>query len=230
MANREKQSRNWLIVVGSVFVLAVCNENIASWLEQYGLNRLWAHTGAIGAGLLWMWGVLSSPIATHLYVFWAGLLIASIFHNRVKLSATSRTQIGMAKPDMTLPDLVDYLTTETAWAKSQRAISDLMVEHELLDAISTGRLILLARRTDAYGSTSQLFRIDPDYFEAHRLDLAAIRSGRGDAVVIKPGHFTGAPSFHDWRLYKSQAEQVWPAWVEPKPVVRRGFFGRGSKM
>lgn len=224
MANRERRSGGWLLAVLGILALAVFNENVASLLEATGLNRLWSYTGAFGAAFLWVWSILASPVATHFYTFLAGILVAAVIRAAIEDSATA-SQGGASKPDMSLYELVEYVTTASVWAKGRGYISDRMVEHELLDAFSSGKLWAFARKYDVYGSTSPQYRIDESDFEHVRIDLDAVRSGKQDTIVTKPGYISDT-TFHDWRVFKAQAERLWPKWVEPKEPSKKGLLER----
>src|SRR5690606_21113705 len=106
MANQERRSGGWLLAVLGILALAVFNENVASLLEVTGLNRLWSYTGALGAALLWVWHILASPVATHIYTFLAGILIAAVIRAAIEDSATA-PQGGASKADMSLHELVE---------------------------------------------------------------------------------------------------------------------------
>lgn len=224
MAIREKRSGGWFLAVLGLLAVTVFSENVASALEATGLNRLWAHTGFVGSVLAWIWGVFTSPVATHIYAFVAGILACATVGSA--LSASGTQDAGeLNKPDMALHELVRYLTTETKWAKQNGFISDRMVEHELLDAFSCGRLYAFARKYDEYGSTSPLYRIEEDTFKSLKIDLDAVRLGRRDTIVLKLGYFADT-NFHDWQFFSDQAEQLWPRWEEPKPPAKAGFLSR----
>lgn len=218
MANVTRRSGVGLAVVLTFLLTTLAQENLASLFEATGFDRLWKYTGLIGTALLWVWHVLASPVATHIYTFVAGILVTLLVRAMVENSQQATSPQSSNKPDMSIYDLVDYLTTDTAWAKEKGHISDRMVEHELLDALSTGSLLIYARKYDEYGSTSPLFRIDKDDFVHLRIDLDAIRSRRRDAIVLKHGYLADT-KWHDWRVYEWQAEQLWPRWklTEVKP-------------
>lgn len=224
MAIREKRSGGWFLAVLGLLAVTVFSENVASALEATGLNRLWAHTGFVGTILAWLWAVFTSPVATHFYAFVAGVLACVTVGSA--LSGSGSQGLGeLNKPDLALHDLVRYLTSDTKWAKQNGFISDRMIEHELLDALSCGKLHAFARKYDEYGSTSPLYRIDDDTFTSLKIDLDAVRLGRRDTIVLKPGYF-GDTNFHDWRFFSSQAEQLWPRWEEPKPPAKAGIVSK----
>lgn len=210
MANRSRRSGLWLLAVLLFLVSTLAQENLGTLFEATGLDKLWKHTGVVGAALIWVWQVLANPVATHIYAFAAGILL-TIFVGALVEKSQGGTAQASTTPDMPIYDLVDYLTTDTVWAKEKGHISDLMVEHELLDAFGTGRLFAFARKYDHFGSTSQLYKMDNGDFASLKIDLEAIRARRRDTIILKPGYM-GDASWHDWRVYRSQAEQLWPKW------------------
>ncbi|HYC68853.1 hypothetical protein [Brevundimonas sp.] len=160
MANRTRRSGIWLVAVLIFLLTTLAQENLASLFEVSGVDRLWVHTGVVGKVVLWIWDIAGTPVATHIYAFVAGVMLAIFISVAGVSEGTRALEQGPTKPDMSIYDLVDYLTEETAWSKQKGYITDRMVEHELLDAFSSGRLLAFARKTDAYGSTSPQYRID----------------------------------------------------------------------
>jgi len=219
MANRTRRSGIWLVAVVAFLLTTLAQENLASLFEAIGVDRLWVHTGVVGTALLWIWDVAGSPVATHIYAFVVGIMLAVFISAVAESGGTQALEQGPTRPDMSIYDLVDYLTEETAWSKQKGYITDRMVEHELLDAFSSGRLLAFARKTDAYGSTSPQYRIDSSDFEALRIDLDAIRGRMPKPIRVKP-NFLADENLHDWQVFRAQAEQLWPK-QPPEPKAKQ---------
>jgi hypothetical protein len=221
MASRQKKSL-WggaTFIVGLV-ALAVFNENVASFLEETRLNRAWT---AIQPAFRLVAGsirLLAHPIMTHLYAVVAGFGLCA----GVLLIIAARQQKAPSNVEMiSLPDLVDYLTTETEWAKNRPAVTEQAVQFELLDVLTAGRLKAYAR-LDEHGHPSPLQRVNPGYFQNVVFDTRAIRDRTVRQVRPKVGYIDD--HFEHWQFQKSEVEDIWPRPKGPRTGWRRNLFGQ----
>ncbi|WOB78472.1 hypothetical protein [Brevundimonas nasdae] len=215
MANQKRGVFGLVWFLAGLLALAFFNENIASFLEETNLNRGWT---LIQPALQWLAGIMRlfvHPVMTHGYAFIAGA-IASIV---VLLIAAARQNVPKQAVLISLSNVVDYLTTETAWARERPAITDQMVNFELMDVLAQGRLIAYAREVH-YGQYSALKRVNPSYYGGAAIDVNAIRNGGRNQITVRNG-FSGDHLEH-WQFEKSEVESLWP---KPKSP-RKKLLGR----
>lgn len=201
------QGRAWGVgtaLVGLI-LLALFNENLASFFEDTGFNRGWTKIEPairfIAAGVRF----LGHPIMTHIYAFIGGVTVGIIV-----LRAITRASQKEPEPDkpLTLVELVTYLKERSAWAAQKGYLNDRDVELGLIDALAHGVLQAFAREKSQYGQTSPLRPIAHSYFNAVVIDMDAIKARRKEQIVLKTGYY--ADEFEDWQFSKAQVESLWP--------------------
>ncbi|MCK6104244.1 hypothetical protein [Brevundimonas sp. EYE_349] len=224
MANRKRGAVGLGTAIGGLILLAAFNENIASILEDTQLNRAWT---LVEPSLRWLSGLLVAmvgylvhPVATHLYAFVVGGVVTI---GAVRF-AVSRQNLPSRRAEMiSLPDLVEYLTMETEWAQSRRAVTDRDLQFELLDILTTGKLNAYARQ-QLFGHPGPLRRISPGYFEAAIINTHAIRNGAPQQITLKPTY--SGDHFEHWQFQQREVESIWPRPKTPKEGWPTRFLGR----
>lgn len=207
MKNGNHKGRVWGIataVVGLV-LLALFNENLASFFEETGFNHGWTKIEPTIRIIAARLRFLGHPIMTHVYAFIIGVTVGVLVLRAIVRA--SQEQSEPHKP-LTLVEVVTYLREVSAWAAHKGYLSDRDVELTLIDALAHGQLQAFAREKNQFGQPSPLQPIAHSYFAAVVIDMEAIKARRKEQIVLKTGYY--ADEFEDWQFSKAQVESLWP--------------------